>query len=236
MNSRELAFQLRQIPLFAELADSELDALAESASVREYEPGQIIASRNEKVRGFFLVLSGLVKLYKVSVEGKEQTIYLFGPGEPFCLCSFVSGGRFPADAAALEPSLILRLEADAFEKLTREKPNVLLAMLTVMSRRLKEAMDMIESLSLKEIPARIAAFMLHEAARQDGHGQGVVKLEISQRELSKIIGVTPEALSRALKRMRESGYIETRGREISLVDAKGLAECAEGLCQDNRPH
>jgi CRP/FNR family transcriptional regulator len=120
---------------------------------------------------------------------------------------------------------VLLIEGRAFETLARSEPQILFDLLHLLSGRLKEAMQLIEALSLKDIPARIAAFLLHEAAAKKR--EQVVSLPLSHRELAKIVGVTPEALSRALKRMKEVGLVEVSGREIRLLDPAGLARCAE---------
>ena len=80
---------------------------------------------------------------------------------------------------------------------------------------------MIESLALLGLPGRVAGFLLHEAAR--GLGGDVVRLSISQRELAKIVGATPEALSRALRRLAEAGLLAVRGREVDILERAGLA-------------
>jgi CRP/FNR family transcriptional regulator len=81
-----------------------------------------------------------------------------------------------------------------------------------MSRRLKDAMDMIDSLSLKQVPSRLMAYF--ESRQQNGR----VTLDLSQRELAKIIGITPEALSRTLRKMADNGDIRMDGNDIVLVD------------------
>ena len=98
------------------------------------------------------------------------------------------------------------------EAMVREDPTVHLTMMRVMARRLKEAMDMIDSLSLKQVPSRLMAYF---ETHQSG---GLVDLDLSYRELSKIIGITPEAMSRTLKRMSEDGLIAVDGTAIRILD------------------
>jgi CRP/FNR family transcriptional regulator len=96
--------------------------------------------------------------------------------------------------------------------MVREDPTVHLTMMRVMAGRLKEAMDMIDSLSLKQVPFRL---MTYFETRQK---EGLVDLDLSYRELAKIIGITPEALSRTLKRMSEDGLIAVDGTTIRILD------------------
>jgi len=98
----------------------------------------------------------------------------------------------------------------------------------VLSLRLKETMRLVESLALKEIPQRVASFILHDLAKQDTGSQCSLELAITHRELAKIIGATPEALSRALKKMSEDGLLRVDGRMITVYDRKALKELADG--------
>lgn len=216
------AVLLKTLPLFAGVPEDQLAALADAARVRSYAAGELIVGEDENPRGFFVVVSGRVKLFKLSPEGREQTVYAFGPGEPFCLCSVFEGERFPANAAALEPSRVLVAPPDVFEAVARAEPSLLFNILLVLSRRLKEAMTLVESLSLKEVPQRVAAYLLQAPAEG-----GVVDLPVTHRELAKIVGTTPESLSRSLKRMAGRGLVSVAGRRIAILDREGLAACSE---------
>ncbi|WP_419786060.1 Crp/Fnr family transcriptional regulator [Pseudodesulfovibrio sp.] len=217
MEKTDLRNAIRDLPLFASLAPLQLDRLAEHAVVTRIPKKAMFFTEDHAARGLHVLLSGKVKLFKVSEEGKEQTIFVFGPGEPFCLCSSFSDGRLPANLGALEDSEVLYIAPTQYEAMVREDPSILLNMMRVMARRLKEAMDMIDSLSLKQIPSRLAAYFLSR------HNNGLVALDISYRELAKIIGVTPEALSRALRKMNEDGVLAVDGNEVTILDETALA-------------
>ena len=201
---------VRTFPLFAKLDDGQMKRLVEHASVMSIPKKSLFFSEDKSATGLHVLLAGKVKLFKIAEDGKEQTIFLFGPGEPFCLCSTFSDGLLPANLAALEDSEVLYISPPEFERLVREDPTTLLNMMRVMSRRLKEAMDMIDSLSLKQIPSRLMAYF------ESRENQGRVTLDLSQRELAKIIGITPEALSRTLRKMTDDGLITQNGGVILL--------------------
>ncbi len=215
----------RAEPFFADLPDDRIRAMAESAVVREVGPGDLLASEDQEASGLYFVLSGEVKLYKMSPEGREQTLYVFGPGEPFGMCAVFEGGRFPAFAAALAKSRVAVLSAASFRSLAEKDPAILFTILSVMSRRLKDAMSMIESLSLREIPGRLAVFFLHESG-----GSDTVRPTMTQRELAKLIGATPEALSRTIKKMSAAGLLRSESGKFTLLDRQGLERCARGVC------
>jgi len=214
---------IRKLDFFERLDDLQAAKLAEHATVTSFPKGAVFYSEDKASRGLHILLSGKVKLFKMSEDGKEQTIFIFGPGEPFCLCSVFSDGRLPANMAALEDSRVLFIGPDSFEQLITDDPAIMISMLKVMSLRLKETMGMIDSLALKNIPARLAAYFLSR------HRDGVVELDITYRELSKILGVTPEALSRALKKLGQEALIRTDGSTVHLLDVAGLRVLSEGM-------
>ncbi len=224
MEKYKIEQAVREIPVFSRLGEEQIKRLAEHAVISEIPKKAIFFSEDRSSQGLHVLISGKVKLFKISEDGKEQTIFVFGPGEPFCLCSVFSDGKLPANLSALEDSKVLFISPEEYEKMVREDPTILLNMMRVMSLRLKEAMDMIDSLSLKQIPSRLAAYFLSREK------EGKVELDISYRELSKIIGVTPEALSRTMKKMSGNGIIEVNGSTITLPDHARIKECRDGFC------
>ena len=209
-------------PFFQNSGRSNSTGLIEHAIVSPLPKKALFFSEATTAHGMHILLTGKVKLFKVSEEGKEQTIFILGPGEPFCLCSVFCGGRLPGSLAALEDSEILFISPREYEHLMREDPSIMMNMMRVMSRRLKEAMDLIDSLSLKQVPSRLAAYFL--SREKDGK----VTLDVSYRELSKIIGITPEALSRVLKKMTGERLIQVEGSNIYLKNRAQLADAGDG--------
>ncbi len=224
----EAAIAVKSLPLFAGMTQGQLDDLAANASVRSYSRGQMVVRQDERTRGLSVLLSGRIKLFKLSPEGKEQTIYHFGPGEPFCLMSMFEDHSMPANVAALEDSRVLVVSGPGFERMVKGDPAVLFNILLVVSRRLKEAMTLIESLSLKEIPGRVAAYLLHLMKGGAGGAEGnALRLPVTHRELAKIVGATPEALSRAFRKLSDDGILSVDGRDIFVPDAGALADLAD---------
>ena len=218
--------QIQDISLFQGLSNEVLEALSRRVFIGTYQPGEVVVAETDLVKQFFVVITGQVKLSKSSMEGREQTLYLLGPGEPFGLCTAFATHDFPAEAQALRKSDILTIPGPAVEEIVMKDPALLLNILRVLSRRLKESMSLIESLSLQEIPQRLASYLIYARA---GEGKDAwVELTITQRELSKMLGSTPEALSRALRKMQNEGILDVQGRMITILDYKALEELSEG--------
>lgn len=215
---------LQSVDFFRDLSDLDIQVLADMGGVRQYGAGELIVAHAEKVRSFYMVLEGRVKIYRSSPDGKEQTVYIFGPGEPFCLCAAFSDDGFPASAAALTPATVFVLPGAEFERIASSHPAILFNMMRIMSGRLKAAMDLVDSLSLREIPQRVALFLQHMPRDE----QGAVKLGMTHRELAKVVGATPESLSRALKKMNGAGLVKVVSGTIHVQDEPGLEMLAAG--------
>ena len=214
------------IPLFEGLPDEEIRQLSAIAAERSFRRGESIFMEGDKGEGFHVVLSGRVKVFKLSMEGKEQTLHLFGPGEPFGEVALFAGRRFPANAEAMEESRVLFFPREAFAGLIRENPSVAMNLLALMSVRLRRFAALIEDLSLKEVPGRLSAYLLY-LSRQGQGGQDLA-LDVTKAQLASLLGTIPETLSRILGRMSRQGLIESDGRRIRILDLEGLESLAEG--------
>jgi CRP/FNR family transcriptional regulator, dissimilatory nitrate respiration regulator len=211
---------LDHIALFSGLPEDDLKKLNSSGTYRSYKAGEIIASPSDRVRAFFIVVWGSVKLNRTSPDGHEQTLYVFGPGEPFCMTT-LEDVAFPADATALTETRILILPADILEAIARSEPALLLNIMSVLIKRLKETMYLIEMLSMKEVPQRLAAWLLHSSVLQGG--TDMLQIGMTHRELSKLLGTTPESLSRAFRRFKDEGCLELSGRIIKILNRELLS-------------
>ncbi len=219
---------LRTTPLSRNLSEDQLQILAQSAREKRCRAGQLIIGERNEIRTFFIVAAGRVKMFKSSSDGKEQTLYLLGPGEMFGMCAAFSDSIFPANAMTLEETTLLILPGTVIEDLAKKDPTVLFNLIFILSGRLKESMSLIESLSLMETPQRVASFLLFSGLKKDCREGEIAELTISQRELSKILGTTPETLSRILKKLAGENIIEVTGRKIRVLDCEALEELATG--------
>jgi CRP-like cAMP-binding protein len=215
---------ISRIPFFSGLPENQLKEIKKIAIERVFNKGEAIFFEGDKASGFFVVADGLVKI-KLSTEGKEQILHIFGPGEPLGEVSVFSGQEFPANAQAIAKSHLLFFPRSAFVDLIADNPSLALNMLAVLSERLRQFTVQIEHLSLKEVPGRLAAYLLylaHEQGKDD-----LVTLNISKGQLASLLGTIPETLSRIFARMNTQNLIEVKGSTIRLLDRRGLEELAE---------
>jgi CRP/FNR family transcriptional regulator len=206
--------------LFSGLSGEELDKLTRIGVVRKFARGQAVFFEGDEGNGFYMVLEGRVKIYKMSLEGKEQILHIFGPGEPIGEVPVFHGQPFPANATSLVKSELLFFPRREFVDLVTANPSLALNMLAMLSFRLRRFASQIESLSLKEVPGRLAAYLAYLAEEQGNTSQ--VTLDIPKGQLASLLGTIPETLSRIFSRMTEEGLIRVDGRTIYIDDFEGL--------------
>ncbi|HAJ27926.1 MAG TPA: transcriptional regulator [Syntrophus sp. (in: bacteria)] len=213
------------IPFFEGLsAQQQRDMFAVGIS-KTAERGQKIFFDGDRATGFYIVLSGKVKIYKLAPEGKEQILHVFGPGEPFGEVPTFANDVFPVHAQAVEKTNLLFFPRESFLGQIRQDPDLAMGMLATLSRRLLHMTKLVESLSLQNVSTRLAAYLvqLSEAQKQ----AATVRLDINKGQLASLLGTVPETLSRALNRLTNQNLIKVQGRQITIINRAGLDEWEE---------
>ncbi|MGO9121350.1 MAG: Crp/Fnr family transcriptional regulator [Desulfomonilaceae bacterium] len=219
--------QIAKIPLFEDLPKIQLEDLASIAIKKSFTRGQTIFTEGDPGSGFYVTISGIVKIFKTSPDGKEQILHIFGSNEPFGEVPVFEGRNFPAHAVALEESRCLFFPRAAFIDLIKNNPSLAVNMLAVLSRRLRMFTTLVDALSLKEVPARLASHLLFLSDLNSGADE--LRLDIAKGELAHLLGTIPETLSRILAKMMKQELIKADGPHINISDREGLMEIAEGL-------
>ncbi|MFA5903015.1 MAG: Crp/Fnr family transcriptional regulator [Desulfobacula sp.] len=199
--------------------------IASIATTLNFDKGEMIFHEGDKGNGIYMVEKGTIKVFKLSFEGKEQILHIYGPGHTFGEVPVFEGKNFPASAMAIEKSVIIFLPRDKFVNLITSTPGLGMNLLADLSRRLREFTVQIENLSLKEVPARLSAYFLTLSREQKN--QKKLMLPISKAQLSNLIGTTPETVSRVLKKMMDSDLIDVQTKTIVIKDIEGLQDLSE---------
>ena len=215
---------LRRNPMFSALDDSALDEFLSGCRILRRPSAAQIFRPTERAERFFVVLAGRVKIFKLSPRGDEQILHLYGPGETFGEAAMWANIDYPAFADTLADTTLLVVSRKTLRDAISSSADLAMAMLAGLSQKLREFNRLIEQLSLKEVPARLASALLTEARKS---GSNRIKLSQSKRELAAQIGTVAETLSRALGKLKSAGLIEVRGAEITILDHDGLEEIAE---------
>ncbi len=208
--------------LFGGLPPEHLDEILKIAVEKKFKRGETIFFEGDPGIGFYMVATGKVKIFKTSFSGKEQILHIFGAGEPFGEVPVFHDQPFPANATALEKTSLIFFPRERFVELVHSMPSLVMNMLAVLSMRLRRFATQIENLSLKEVPERLAGYLLYLSVEQKNTTQ--VTLDISKGQLASLLGTIPETLSRIFAKMSDEGLIKVEGKQISLLDIEGLED------------
>jgi CRP/FNR family transcriptional regulator len=222
---RDKEESFRDLLGFSGLPPEDLQKIREVGLFREYQKGEILFCEGQKGEGFYVVQQGSLKVYKSSPEGKEIILHLCGPGDHLGHAAVFEGGSFPASAQALGICGVLFFPRQAMLNLLAREPQMALHMLGVLSLKLRELTLQVENLALKEVPGRLASYLLH--LREGDPSNNVMDLPVSRVQLARVLGTTPETLSRILGEITSRGILEISRRHLVLRDVPALEYLAE---------
>ena len=211
---------LSNIFLFSSFAEKELNLLGSSASLKKVNKGEQIFSEGTDASAFFAVVSGKVKIYKVSPDGKEHTLHIHRSGDLVAEAAIFDSMVYPASCMALEDSTLVRIPREGFLNLIKSHPELALKMMGSYSRRLRQFVLKIEELSLKDIKSRLASYLLENSNVENN--VTICKLKYSKKELSALLGTIPETLSRTLTFLKQRNLIIERNNTIIIPDPDKL--------------
>lgn len=223
----EIQEVLSRPPLFRGLPEGDLAALREIGLLRSFRKGETLFREGEPSRGFFLVIRGAVKLYKLSFAGKEQILHVHQVGEPFAEATLGEGARYPASAAATETAFVLLFPRAEFTRLIGRRPGLAANLIARLSQRVREMASLVEDLSLREAPGRLARHLLDLAGDEVEAGI-TVELTMKKGELASLIGTRQETLSRILRKLSDAGVVTVKGSKVVLRDPMRLEDLAAG--------
>jgi CRP/FNR family transcriptional regulator, dissimilatory nitrate respiration regulator len=218
---------INNVPLFKGLPTDQLKELADIGISKTVKRGQKVFTEGEAAVGFYVVVRGRVKIFKMSPEGKEQVLHIVGFSEPFGEVPVFAGGVFPANAQAIEDTLLIFFARDSFMDLIKKDPSLAMNMLALLSRRLMQFAGLIEGLALKEVPSRLASYLIYLSERNSNSDS--IELDISKTLLSNVLGTIPETISRIFSKMTSEGLISIKGRKIDILDRKRITEISSGI-------
>ena len=193
------------------------------ARVRDSSRGELLFSDGEKAVGFFVVLDGKVKVYKLSPEGKERILHIIHPGGTFAEAAIFADGLYPAYAEPLQSSKLLFLPKEGFLNLLMDNGRISINMIAGLSKFLRQFANQIEDLTFKDVPSRLARYLmvLSEGVKES------LELPISKSQLASNLGTVSETLSRTLRKLSEDDLISVSGKKVEILDFDRLEELAE---------
>ena len=220
--------RLQQIPLFAGLPAAELDALAGALNRRHCARGELILHQGDPGDSLYIVVSGRVRIYTLSPEGHELSVWLCDEGDFFGEMALLSDEPRSANAEAMVPTEVLVLSRGAFRDYLLAHPWAAIHAIETLSRRLRRTTESAGGLVCRSVTQRIARTLVELAGRYgvpdaDAAGCGLrIELDISQEAIATLAGTTRESANRALSTLRDQGLIELDRGYIRILQPAAL--------------
>ena len=225
-----LADSLKHALLFSGLDKKARESIARLAIDRKVPAGQIVVRDGDPADGFYVILDGKVKVYKLAPDGRQQILQVFGPGQAFAEAAMFAGETFPAFAETLAESRLAFFPRERFLKGLGENPALAFGLIASLSRLCRQLTSLVEQIALTDVAGRLARY-LTDLARRKGvpleNGRSV-RLDIPKGELARQLGTAPETLSRGLARLAAADLIAVDGKIITFRKAARLETLAGG--------
>lgn len=217
---------LKQISIFAELKDEFLQKIDDVSIARNYSKGKMIFMEGDPGEAFFYIKSGLVKISKLSSDGREHILHILNEGHVFAEVTLFSASDYPATAEVLEEAEIGMIKNAALEKLIIETPEISLALIKYLNKRLIEAQNKVRNLALYDTFGRTAQALVKLA---EDYGKktttGIeLDLNISRQELANMVGTTRETVIRVLSAFKKEMSIELDKSSIIIRDIEKVKQ------------
>lgn len=221
---------LARIPYFRALPGPQRVALARRLRSVGFAPRQRIFEEGAPCTGLWIVADGHVKVHRISPRGREQVLHVEGPGATLGEVPLFDRAGYVASATAQTAARLLWLPRRELDALCRRHPEVALAIIAILARRVRAFASLAGDLTLRSVRARLGRLVLDEAV-QAGRSvrEGVeITLPGTRDEIAARVGTVREPLSRALAALARAGLITVRGRRLVVRDVKGLEKAAGG--------
>lgn len=220
---------LKNLPLFSELSIEQLRTVTSFSKIKIFKKNDFLFHEGDFYNGFFILLKGSVKVYKISSGGKESVVHIVKPLSVFADIPLFDGSNYPANAQSLEESLLIFISKEGFYKLISENPEIALKMLVGFSKKMKSLVNQLEDISSKEVPNRLAKYILKEinSSGTETLPEPFVKLTVPKSTIAAYLGTITETLSRSFKKLQDEEIIRISGKTVFINDLKKLKDLAK---------
>ncbi len=222
----------RKTIMFSGLPQEQLAQIAAGCRLIALDKNEFLFHAQEKVAGFYIVHHGAINVHRVTIDGEEQVIRIFYPGESFGEMLLTEEAGYPASAKAIESTQVILVPKVFFREEIHRDPDLALRILAGMGNHLKFLVDTVEDLKLKQAESRVAQWLLRQYTltpnRKSSHHE--ITIPMAKRLLASQLGISSETFSRVLFRFRKEKLIEVDGKTITLLATDQLARYTTGEC------
>ncbi len=212
--------ELKLIPLFSELKDSELESIVKMTVRQVYKKDNMVLIEEEIGSTMFVILNGRVKISRISDEGREVILSILVDGDFFGEMSILDGHTRSANAVTLEDTELMIIRRENFLQMLHSYPQVAINLLKELAHRLRRSDAQIKSLSLQNALGKVASTLLR-IADDSGiikHGQVEIAQLPPQQDLANMAGTSRETISRVIKSLNQLGYVKKEGSKLIVMD------------------
>jgi CRP/FNR family transcriptional regulator/CRP/FNR family cyclic AMP-dependent transcriptional regulator len=218
MQTENEAVYIKQVPLFAGLADEDIRELMALAKRRTFRSGEVIFHREDPGLVLYVIKEGKVKISLISPEGQEISLVVFGKGECFGEFAILDGLTRSADAVAMEKVECYTLQRSDFHQAIMKNPKIAIQVMEVLSKRLRSTDQMVEDLIFLDVYGRVAKKLLELA---EAHGTKVedgtrIDVRLTQQELASMVGASRESVNKVMGYFTDKNFISTDKHKITL--------------------
>jgi CRP/FNR family transcriptional regulator, cyclic AMP receptor protein len=218
MEAEKESSYLKQVSLFADLADEDIHELMTVAKRRPFRSGEVIFHRDDPGQVLYMIKEGKVKICIISPDGQEISLAVLGKGEYFGEFALLDGLPRSADAIALEKVECYTLQRSDFHNAIMKNPKIAIQVLEALTRRLRNTDQMVEDLIFLDVYGRVAKKLLELA---DAHGVKTesgtrIDVRLTQQELASMVGASRESVNKVMGYSSEKDFISTDKHRITL--------------------
>jgi CRP/FNR family cyclic AMP-dependent transcriptional regulator len=213
---------LRNVPLLSPLSEDELALLARVVVRKSYRRGAQILSAGGPTDSLYVLISGRIKVFMSDIDGKEVILSILGPNEFFGEMGLIDNSPRSANVVALETCELICISKTDFKRCLAENLEMTMTVMRGLVKRLRDADKQIGSLALMDVYGRVARLLLETAVLIDG--EKVVTSKLSKQDIARMIGASREMVSRVMKHLQETGYIEVRGDAVVIRESIPLPD------------
>jgi CRP-like cAMP-binding protein len=224
-----MILELKRNLLFARLTEAQLKRVATHAQRLRLEEGEALFEQGDPATRFYLMLSGQIKLYRLSPAGNEKVIEIVVGGQTFAeALMFLEQPTYPVGAQALQPVELISLDARDFLSMLSESVSTCFVLMADMSKRLRRLIGEIDDLTLHSATCRVAGYLLAQMSDSPKFN-----LKVPKQVLASRLSVKPETFSRIIKQLTKDGVLEVKGSQVRIQDRAALQQLAD-VCDLSR--
>lgn len=221
--------KLRAVPIFAKLDEEELLLVDKIGVIKHFPNDRLIFLEGDAFTGFYVILMGAVKIYKLSSDGTETVLHILGPYKSFAETPlFTNSDIYPACAQTIDDSALFYIPRLQFKRLMEESSSLALKISEAFAVRLMELNKKFGQLSVN-VEGRLARYIVNEINLNGTikKPEPVFTLVISKKDLAAQLGIAVETLSRNLRKLKDDKVIRESSKKIFVLDLKRLQTLAE---------